>query len=81
MSKSSSAEQRAAIGAIGVDELQAAWAELYERTTDPLVAGLLWNNAGHLVFSSGPLSSSYTPSLDFSDARNSMYITLIFQDI
>ena len=81
LSKSAVADQRAAIGALGVADIQAAstWAEIYARTTDPLIAGQLWNNAGHLVFSSGVLS--YLPSTDFSDARNSQYIPLIFQDI
>lgn len=51
---------------------------IYAITTDPLVAGSPWNSGGFLKFSAGV--SSYSPSMDFSDARNSMYIPLLFED-
>lgn len=44
---------------------------IYAQTTDPGVAGALWNNAGYLAFSS---AVGFVPSMKFTDSRNSMYL-------
>jgi len=60
------------------------WAEIYNRTTDPGVPNVPWNNNGFICFtgagSPNPPPPTYTPSLNFSDLRNSMYIPLLFED-
>ncbi len=46
-------------------------------TTDPLINGLLYREptTNYIVMSTGV--SSYSPSYDFSDARNSMYVAIL----
>jgi hypothetical protein len=54
------------------------WAEIYNRTTDPGVPNVPWNNNGFICFtgagSPNPPPPTYTPSLNFSDLRNSQYL-------
>lgn len=46
-------------------------------TTDPLIAGKGWRDpiTGYVTVSFG--NTPYTPSADFSDTRNSMYIAAV----
>jgi hypothetical protein len=45
------------------------FAIIYAQTTDPGIAGQPWNDNGTIKFSTG-----YSPSLDFSNSKNSMYL-------
>lgn len=74
--------QRVAVAeekAITSEALLAALADYFEdaygRTSDPGVEGQLWNDQGILMFSQG--GGGYTPSLRFSDRRNSQYVGVL----
>ena len=67
------------IASVNGDLAQLEWvvsmSAIYARTTDPLVAGQIWNDGSYLRFSAGAVV--YSPSADFSNLLNSQYLALI----